>query len=303
MAVTFVGNNSQAVTGATECDLNNPAAAAAGDIIVSVFAFENVAAGSGPWIVPNIGQFTTQYIGPSTGWEQVCWQSPSAAGVGIEVWSAQLFSGTQQFAKFAASQNCQAVNAAYRGALLAGNPVTNGGMRLAVAQAVTGGQPPAPSVVANAGELIVACGGDLMGGGGFGSPSGFTNRVDASRAGAGTVEATIADATPTVAGTTGPIVFPGAAAAGTTRGATATLAIRPAPVTAGSGGVMDAPLPEDLDIGPGYTIRVVGVDPVTGNQVPGVKVGAVVITASAVGGVGGGGNEPGQWFLVPGEGA
>ena len=117
------------------------------------------------------------------------------------------------------------------------------------------------------------------------------------------MEATIADRAITVAGATGPITFPNAAAAPSTAGATATLALVPAPSVAGSGGVMDAPLPEALDIGPGYTIRVVGVDPVTGNQVPGVNVGAVVITATAVGPGTGGGNEPGSWFLVPGENA
>lgn len=64
--------------------------------------------------------------------------------------------------------------------------------------------------------------------------------------------------------------------------------------------IVDIPMPADLVVQPGYTLRVTALD-TSGNLVPGVNVGVVVITADpAVDSSGGGGNEPGQWFLVPG---
>lgn len=42
-----------------------------------------------------------------------------------------------------------------------------------------------------------------------------------------------------------------------------------------------AGLPPDLALGGGYTLRVTALDPTTGAQVAGVKVGAVAITAKA----------------------
>ena len=70
-----------------------------------------------------------------------------------------------------------------------------------------------------------------------------------------------------------------------------------------------APLPENLDLEANYTLRVVAVDPTTGATVPGVNIGATVITATpvAAGGITDGG-PPGElaggdWFLVPGPGA
>lgn len=302
MAFAYVGNNSLAVTAAAEVDVQFPAGVAAGQIVISCFAFESVAAGSGPWIQPNLGQLSSNYIGPSQGWQQACFQAPQATGVGIEVWAAIYSAGSNQFAKFAANQNCTAVTVAYSGeynptGLIGGSPP-----RVATTAQVTGNAPPAPSVNANSGELIVACGGDLMTASLFGTPSGFTNRVDVQRSGAGTVEATIADRTATTAGATGLITFPNAASATTTKGATATLLIVPAPTTAGTGGVIDAGLPDDLDIGPGYQLRITALDPTTGNQVSGVNINQSVITAEQISGT------PeelaqGQWFLVPGPNA
>lgn len=302
MSITYVGNNSVGGAGVTELDLSNPAGAVAGELIVSCFAFEGVAANSGPWIVPNIGQLSTNYIGPFTNWEQVCWQTPGTTGVGIEVWCAILFSGTVQWAKFAASQNAVAVNVAYSGIYNAGNPVTNGTVRLATTQQVTGNRPAAPSVTANAGEQVIAIGGDTMTASGFGSPSGFTSRIDVTRGGAGSVEAVIADAPITTPGATGPITFPQNASSSTAPGATATLAIRPAPSVAGTGGVIDAGLPQDLDIGPGYSLQVAALDPITGNPVSGVTVSNLVFTADQISGTPEQ-LEVGPFLLVPGPNA
>lgn len=304
MAFAFVGNASAAVSGATELDCNRPAGVGVGNLIVALYAFEGVAPGSGPWIVPNIGQFSTNFIGPATNWAQLCWQAPSLAGVGIEVWAAIHSSGTVQNAMFAAAQNAVTVTGAWSGEYNPTGNIGGGAIAVATPAQVTGNQPPAPSVAATGGDLIIACGGDLMTGAGFGNPSGFTNRVDVARSGAGTVEATLADAVAAFTGNTGLIIFPNAAAASSTRGATATLAIRPAPAVVTAGGVIDAPLPEDLRVGEGYTIRVTAVDPTTGALVSGVSIGTTVLTAeSEADDVGGGTSDLGEWQLVPGPNA
>lgn len=304
MSFSYVGNASGVATAGTEIDCNRPAGVAVGNIIIFVVAFEGVAAGSGPWIIPNTGQFSTLYIGPSLGWQQLCWQTPSAAGVGIEVWGAIHGTGTVNDAKFAAAQNAVGVAVAYSGEYNPTGTISGGPPRVATTAQVSGNQPAAPAVVANVGELIVACGGDTMGGSGFGAPAGFTNRIDVARAGAGTVEATIADATATVAGNTGPITFPNAASGAAVKGATATLLIQPVPATPTNGGVIDAPLPENLIVGEGYSVRVTAIDPTTGALVSGVTIGKTVLTAESedMGGDTSGG-DLGTWQLVPGPNA
>jgi len=272
MSFSYIGNNHAAASAATEIDCAVSSGIAAGDIEIFVVAFEGVAAGSGPWIIPNNGQFSTDYIGPFTQWQQILFQSPSATGVGIEVWAAIFNSGGNHFAKFAASQNAVGVCAAYSGEYNPTGLISGGAIRLSSSAQVTGNQPAAPSVVANSGELVIAIGGDLMGVSGFGTPSGTTNRIDTARSGAGTVEATIADFTTSSAGATGPITFPNAAAGTSVRGATATLAISPAPTTASSGPLLEAPMPPNLDLGPGYTLRVTALSTVDGSQVSGVTV-------------------------------
>lgn len=299
MAFTYRGNASSTATAATEIDCNRPSGVQVGDLIVGVFAFEGVAAGSGPWIIPNSGQFSSSYIGPAQGWQQACWQTPGATGVGVEVWCALHGTGTVQNAMFAASQNAVTVTVAYGGEYNPNGSISGGAVRVATTSQVAGNQPAAPSVNANNGELIVACAGDLMTASKFGTPSGTTNRVDVTRSGAGTVEATIADLSTVAAGNTGPITFPNAAASGTTRGATATLAIRQAPSTPGAGAIINAGLPADLDIGPGYTLQVTALDPTTGNPVTGVTVSNLIFTADQISGTPEG-LEVGPFMLVPG---
>ena len=141
-----------------------------------------------------------------------------------------------------------------------------------------------------------------MGGSGFGTPSGFTSRIDAARSGAGTVEATIADATSAFAGQTGLIIFPNPAASSSTAGTTATLAIRPAPATSGVGLVRAAGLPTDLVVPGGWTFRFSAIDPVTGVAVPGVTVSEANVVASDVSEVPATDDQLGPFVLVPGEG-
>lgn len=303
MAFSFVGTNSAAGTGVSTLACNRPVGTAVGNLLVAVYAFENVAAGSGPWIIPNIGQFSSNFIGPSTNWLQACWQAPGAAGVGIEVWCAIHQSGTQQQANFVAAQNVVTVAAAWSGEYNPGGTVGAGTIRLAPTQQVTGNQPPAPSVNANNGELVVACYGDLMGASGFGNPSGFTNRIDAARSGAGTVEAAIADATAVAAGATGPITSPNNAASSSTRGATATLAVVPAPAGTSVGPILDVPMPADLDLADGWTLRVTALDPVTGAVVSGVNVSQLALEVALGEGTSAGDLAVGPYLLVPGSGA
>ena len=303
MAFSYVGNSSGAGTGVTSLTFNKPTGVAAQQFIVAVFAFEGVAAGSGPWIIPNTGQLSNVMVGPAEDWLQVCWQGPSASGVGIEVWAAIQESGTQQGATFTAAQNVVGVAAAWSGEYNPTGNITPATVRLAPTQGVVGNAPAAPAVVANVGELIIACGGDTMSAGGFGSPSGYTNRIDARRSGAGTVEAALADATAQFAGNTGPITFPNAASASTAYGSTATLVVRPVPTVGGVGGVMEAPLPPDLVVPGGWTFRFSAIDATTGVTVPGVLVSEANIVATDTSGGDGGGGDAGPYMLVPGPDA
>lgn len=277
MAITYIGSSNAAATGATEVDCATPSGVAAGQIIIALIAVEAVAPGSGPWVLPNLGQFSSNYIGPAQGWEQVCWQGPTSSGVGIEVWAAIYSSGAHNNAMFASSQNAVMVSVAYSGEYNPTGNISGAPPRIATTAQVTGSQPAAPSIVAKSGELVVACAGDLMTASLFGTPSGFTSRVDVQRSGAGTVEATIADVAVSSAGATGPITFPNAAASSTTKGATATLAISPAPAAASSLPVIDVAMPEGSVLGPGWTIRVTALDAVTGSPVSGVTVSNVII--------------------------
>jgi NADPH:quinone reductase-like Zn-dependent oxidoreductase len=64
-----------------------------------------------------------------------------------------------------------------------------------------------------------------------------------------------------------------------------------------------APMPDQLDVGPTYTLRVVALDPATGNTVAGANIGTTVITATSLTQADTSGLEQGDWFLVPGPGA
>lgn len=302
MAFAFVSSTNASATGASSLTANVPAGAAAGTLLVAVYAFEGVAAGSGPWIIPNITTHAVADIGPITGWMQACWQTPSVTGVGIEVWCAIYSTGATFKADFTTTQNAVVVGGAWTGEYNPNGQITGSPPRIATTAQVTGNQPAAPSVTPNTGELVIACGGDLMTASKFGTPSGFTNRVDVARSGSGTVEATIADLVASTAGSTGPITFPNNAAATTTAGSTATLVIVPTPTVAGTGGVIDAGLPEGLDLTAGYTLRLTALDPTTGAQVTGVNIDQSVITATQITGTPEE-LETGSWFLVPGPNA
>lgn len=300
MAFAYIGNNSAAATSATELDCNVPAGVAAGDLIVYAVAFEGVGTGSAPYITPNVGQLAATYIGPSTGWEQICQQAPSGTGVGLEVWAAIYNSGSFQFAMFNGTYSAVGVTAAYSGAYAPNQSILDGAVRTSSTAQVTGNSPAAPSVFADNGDLVIAIGGDEMTAAKFGTPGGTSNRVDVARGAAGTVEATIADKTVSATGATGSITFPNNAATGGTLGSTATLAIRPAGGSTPGNALLTAPMPEGLDVKSGYGLRVTAVSAATGDLVPGVSIGQVVLTATPVGAGDVTQVETGNWFLVPG---
>lgn len=64
-----------------------------------------------------------------------------------------------------------------------------------------------------------------------------------------------------------------------------------------------APMPEALDLGPKYTLRVVALDPSTGNTVANVNIGTTVLTATNIGTAPADSFTQGDWFLVPGPNA
>lgn len=303
MALSFVSANNAAGTGVTSLDCNLGAGTIAGDFIIAVYAFENVGPTSGPWVVPNIGQFAAGNIGPFNGNLLAAFKPPSATGIGIEVWVGILSSGSHFIGNFVSSQNVVVTTATYRGEFNPTGNINGGPPRIATAQQVVGNQPASPSVTANAGEMVIACAADAMTGSAFGTPSGFTNRVDARRAAAGTAESTIADSLMTAAVTTGPITFPNAAASSSQAGATVTLVVTPAPTVAGVGPVLDIPMPPELDLADGWTLRVSALDPTTGSPVSGVTVSNLAIEVKLGADTSPSDLEVGPYLLVPGSGA
>lgn len=302
MAFAYVGNASGTAAAATEIHCNRPAGTAVGNLIIAVYSFENVTAGSGPWITPNTGAFNNNYIGPATGWLQLCQLDPIGTGFGLEVWGAVHGNGTIQYAMFNGTYSAVTVTAAWSGEYAPNGSIFDGAVRVATTQQWTGNAPASPSVFAIGGELVIAVGADAMTAT-FGNPSGYTDRIDTARAGAGTAQATIADAVAGSTGNTGAIQFPNSAFTTTTQGAMATLAIRPSTVSTPNAYDLEGSLPPDLDIGDGYTLRVAAHSPVTGQPVAGVTIGTVVFTVDYVGSGSPDDLSSGPFMLVPGPNA
>ena len=66
---------------------------------------------------------------------------------------------------------------------------------------------------------------------------------------------------------------------------------------------LDASLPPDLDLGPGFTLRVTALSATDGSVVSAVNVSNLSILLTDLTGGGGGGLEYGPFMLVPGPGA
>lgn len=192
----------------------------AGQLLVAVFGFEGVAAGSGPWVVDS---------STSGGWQRLFAKAPSAAGCGLEVWQTfDWSSGLSTLFDFDTARNFVARGLVYTGQYDTGdgtNPI-----RAWTARDWTGDDPEAPSVYAFENEMLIAVAAEQMQSPGFGTPTpaGWTERIDSSRGGFGNVEITAADKPVTVEGESGVIPWSAAAATGASDGATGVFAIRPA---------------------------------------------------------------------------
>lgn len=266
----------------------------AGQLLLAVFAFEGVGAGSGPYISSSVGG----------GWSRTFYQPPAGgSGTGLEVWNTldwSIFS-TNTF-NFGASYSYAARGLVYTGQYFDGSTSP---VRTVVQQSVTGSPIATPTVTAFTGELLIAVGGFTLAAPGWGTPNpaGAMQRFDSARSGYGTAEATAADYQVAAGGLLGPFTWPATASSGTAHGATGLFAVRPAVAGGTSQAVLDAAMPPDIAVPGGWTFRFTAIDPITGATVPGVTVSEANIVAADISGDGGGGADLGPYMLVPGPDA
>jgi len=235
MAWSFAGSDHAYVAAATSMSLTPPATP--GLFYAWVFAFNGVAAGSGPWVKPWATGDPPNAIGPTHGWIQAGFQAPSGSGVGIEVWVAINGGSGPRQANFTGSFACQGAVGAWSGAYAPFGSINDGALRAATFAQVTGNTPASPSGNAVTGDLVIPCAADLMLTPGFGTPTGYTARIDAFDNGYGSAETAFADAVAAATGATGTITWPGNATTSGTLGTTATLLVKPAPTVLPSSGL------------------------------------------------------------------
>lgn len=187
----------------------------AGQMLLVVFGFEGVAPGSGPWVA-SVSE---------GGWYRRLYQAPSATGCGLEVWGTHGWSsGTGPTFTFGSSMSFICRGVVYNGTYNA-----EGVVRATATDQWTGDDPETPSLFAFAGELLITFAVlELQVFPGFTAPSGFTERIDNSRAGFGTVEIDNADKLVAVEGEQGPFTYTASAETSGSKGATAIMAVRPA---------------------------------------------------------------------------
>lgn len=194
-----------------------------GQMLLAVFGFEGVAAGSGPWITGT----------PQGGWARTCYQAPSGSGNGIEIWNTNGWSSgpTTQF-NFAAAMAYVAFGQTYTGQYGQTNVI-----RASLTAQVTGNNPAAPGGFAFLNEMIIACSSTQLNSSGYtAAPTGMSGLATADRGGThGNVEIATANEVVGVSASYGSFPFIATAASGGTLGATATLFVRAAP-GGGSGG-------------------------------------------------------------------
>lgn len=262
-----------------------------GQMLIAIFAFDGVGAGSSPYI---------DHTFNAGGWFRAFSQAPSGSGCGIEVWNTYGWtSATNTQFIFTGTYNFVGRGLVYTGQY---NNGADSPVRATASQATTGDSPSTPTITAFAGEMLLAVAADTLSAPGFGTPSPAltTSRFDSTRSGLGTGEVTAADFQVKASGINGPFVWPAITNPGGALGAAGVLAIRAATAPASTGPIVDAPMPENLLLGQGYSLRVTALDPTTGAIVSGVNVGTVVLTAGSDSVVTDGGGGAGDWMLVPG---
>ncbi len=228
MTIAFTNSSSASTVGSqTSLTITFPSGTT-GDLMVLAIAIEGRAAGSGPYVDESAAGPGTGILGEASGWHHLGTQAPSATGNALDVWVA-FNGGTTATINFTGSYAAIAAIAAYENVLAAS--VASGVIRVASFAQWTGDDSECPAVVMVRREMTVVCSAHQLQSPGYGNPvtpSGFTTRIDAKRGGSfGNVELAIGDKLAVSDGDTGTIAFNTTASSGSTKGATATLAIRP----------------------------------------------------------------------------
>lgn len=213
MALTYVGHGAAAAFSAVSSIIVlTPAGLATDDLLVVVVGFEQVAAGSGPWISGT----------PQLGWSRACYQSPAGTGSGIEIWTANWKFGGQTTFNFFVARTGIARESAYRCPAIGGPALDK-----ATTAQHTGDNPVCPSIDTNRDNTtVVHCAAMKLKSPGYVYPAPDTKRWDNARAGVfGNVEAALGDRNQAAAGTSGTYTITAATPTGSNEGATATLAV------------------------------------------------------------------------------
>lgn len=207
MAFTFVGNSGFQSGTAGSTSMSAHPSSEAGDYLIAVFAFEGVAAGSGPWVAS------------ADGWTRLLYQAPAGTGNGLEVWGAHVPTQNGTFT-FDTTRTYAARMATFRGFL--GYEVHD-----AATSQITGDNPSAPSITASTGDGILVVGAHEVQSPGWGAPTGgFTTRFDNARGGTfGNTEVYLGSRVASSDGATGTADWTLTAEAPTTEGATAQFAL------------------------------------------------------------------------------
>lgn len=203
--------------GITTLNVDVPAGIAFHDAILVVFAFEGVAAGSGPWISDS---------SPHFGWYRVGYQAPvGGAGTGLELWGAIWEVGTTTPWNFSAASTVVAREVAYRNASDTIAPSS----WISAFTNWTGNNPVCPTVTTvTPKSWVLPVAGQALAAGGFTYPAPYTRRFDSARGGVvGNAEIAEGDAAQAAPGASGTITLTAAAAGGTSRGAVATVVMPP----------------------------------------------------------------------------
>ncbi len=234
MSISYVGSSSSSTNGATSLSVPDPGYSV-GFLAVIAVGFEGQAAGSGPWVLPHQPGDPSTVVGEATDWKQILYQAPSATGNGLEVWAAVIIGagGGSVTVRFTGSYAAAATQVCYSGQY--GTHILDGAVRAFAKRQWTGDDPEAPSVFAYEQELLLACGATQLQSPGYGDPTpvGWDTKVDKARANTfGNVETVIAGKSVTIEGNTGVIPWNANSSSGSDKGATATLAVRPAETVA-----------------------------------------------------------------------
>ena len=216
--ISFV--NAGAVAGGvavTSLTVNTPAGITFHDLLIVVLGFENVAAGSGPYVSDT---------SPAAGWFRILTQAPVGGnGTGLEVWAASWEVGASTPFNFFAAQTVVAREVAYHNttaSVATAITITN-------QQSWAGNNPVCPSVTTTIPKSwVVPIGALALAAGSMVYPAPYTRRFDNARAGtSGNAEIAEGDGAQAAPGASGTITLTAAAAGGTARGGTATLVLNP----------------------------------------------------------------------------